>query len=128
MNESKLQIIFDKLQGVLPEKWNEIVLFVGYTVGSYSMKYYLKNSKGEYVDCFQEGPSKVQLIKLFMEIDKEIANERNKLDDMHRWSVLTMIVDNQGNMKTEFDYCDISENFISYENAWKDKYLRKIVN
>lgn len=34
-----------------------------------------------------------------------------------------MIVDENGNMQTEFDYTDISENAIAYEHEWKKKYL-----
>lgn len=63
------------------------------------------------------------MIKVFMNIDKIIKVERDKLDDKSKWSVMTMIVDADGNMKTEFDYSDISEDSIGYEQNWRKKYI-----
>ena len=59
-----------------------------------------------------------------MNIDKVVGPERKKLDEKNKWSVLTMSVTNDGNMKTEFDYTDISENAIAYEQKWKEKYIK----
>ena len=125
MKNEIFQNIFDILQPALPNEWKKMVLFVGYTAGSYTMKYYTADDKGEYMDCFtQNGVNKAQLIKLFMSIDKVVAPERKKLDDKNRWTVLTMSVTNDGSMKTEFDYSDISENAIAYEQKWKEKYIK----
>lgn len=124
MNKMVFQEVFDLIQDFLPNNWKKTVLFVGYTKGSYSMKFYCGMNKDEFVDCFNlEGASKSNLIKLFMKIDKILSKERESLDDKNRWSVLTMIIDSNGNMKTEFDYEDHSEDLISYEKAWKKKYL-----
>ena len=46
------------------------------------------------------------------------------LDKNNKWSVMTMFVSSDGNMKTEFDYSDISENAIAYEQKWKEKYIK----
>jgi hypothetical protein len=125
MNNDFFQNIFDILQPALPNDWKKMVLFVGYTSGSYTMKYYTQNDKGVYTDCFsQKRINKAQLIKLFMSIDKIVSPERKKLDEKNRWSVLTMTVANDGTMKTEFDYSDISENAIAYEQSWKAKYIK----
>lgn len=125
MNNEIFQNIFDILQPALPNEWKKMVLFVGYTAGSYTMKYYTADDNGKYTDCFsQKGINKAQLIKLFMSIDKIVAPERKKLDDKNRWTVLTMSVTNDGSMKTEFDYADISENAIAYEQKWKEKYIK----
>lgn len=59
-----------------------------------------------------------------MSIDKVVASERQKLDDKNKWTVLTMSVTNDGSMKTELDYTDISENAIAYEQKWKEKYIK----
>lgn len=125
MNNEIFQNIFDIIQPTLPNSWKKMVLFVGYTAGSYTMKYYTADEKGEYTDCFsQKEINKVQLIKLFMRIDRVVGPERKKLDEQNKWSVLTMTVTNDGNMKTEFDYADISENVIAYERSWKEKYIK----
>lgn len=124
MNEKLFQIIFDKLQEVVPVKWNKIVFYAGYTKGSYSMKYYVDMGNGKYIDCFSlDGISNMQLMKLFVSIDKEIAEVRTKLEELEKWNVLTMIIDSNGSFKTDFDYNDISDNSISYKKDWKKRYL-----
>lgn len=125
MNNEMFQNIFDLIQPLLPNSWSKMVLFVGYTAGSYTMKYYTADEKGKYTDCFsQSGVNKTQLIKLFMSLDKVLGSERKKLDDKNKWTVLTMTVSSDGIMKTEFDYTDISDNAIEYEQGWKNKYLK----
>lgn len=125
MNNEIFQNILDMMMPMLPEEWKKMILYVGYTSGSYSMKFYTADKNNVYTDCFsQKGANKTQLIKLFMDIDKILDKERNALDDKNKWSVMTMIVDNNGKMNTEFDYTDISENSIAYERNWKEKYLR----
>lgn len=125
MNNEKFQIIFDMIQPMLPEKWNKMALYVAYTSGSYSMKVYTADEKGIYTDCFSvKGINKAKLIKLFMDIDKVLAPVRDALEDNSKWSVMTMLVDSKGKMKTEFDYSDISKTSIAYEQSWRDKYLK----
>lgn len=87
------------------------------------MKYYIKNGT-EIIDCFnQPDTNKMQLLKVFMAIDKELTPVRKNLTPTELWSVMTMIIDKNGNMKTHFDYADISENVIDYTRTWEQKYL-----
>jgi len=58
-----------------------------------------------------------------MDIDKILAEERMSLDEKNRWTVFTMQVDSDGNMRTEFDYIDHTEDMVSYEREWKERYL-----
>lgn len=47
-----------------------------------------------------------------------------KLIMMVRWfREYSMTVDSDGKMKTDFDYTDISNDVIEYEEHWKEKYL-----
>ena len=125
MNNEVFQNVFDMIQPFLGKGWKEMILYVGYTAGSYSMKFYTSDSQGQYADCFkQPGANKAKLIQLFMGIDKLLAAERRKLDNRNKWSVMTMVVDSNGNMKTEFEYVDLSENTIAYEQSWKERYIR----
>lgn len=125
MNSEIFQKVFDILHNVLPLDWKKLVLYVGYSAGSYSMKYYISDENGSYTDCFkQTGISRTQLIKTFMAIDKELSAERKTLDEKNRWNVLSLIVEADGRMKAEYDYVDISENSIEYEQMWKEKYLK----
>lgn len=124
MNEEIFQKVVDMILPYLPIGWKKMILYVGYTAGSYTMKYYSKDSNGEISDCFsQKNINKTQLIRLFMSIEKVLGTERNNLSDKNKWSVMTLVVCNDGKMSTEFDYTDISENAIDYEHSWKEKYI-----
>ena len=46
------------------------------------------------------------------------------LPEEKRWTVMTMVVDANGSFKTEYDYCDVSENMITYERTWENRYLQ----
>lgn len=126
MENNMFQNIFDELQNALPEEWKRLAFYASYTDGSYGMKYYVDLGNNQYKDCYELGMySNIELLKLFMSIDKIISPVRDNLEPEKTWSVMTMLVDNEGNMKTEFDYRDISENFIAYEREWQKKYLGK---
>ena len=78
MGNDFFQKVFDIIQPLLPVGWNKVILYVGYTAGSYSMKFYICDKKNNYTDCFSmKSIEKAQLIKLFMNIDKIITPERN---------------------------------------------------
>lgn len=124
MSEINFQGIFDKLQEALTDGWKKVIFFAAYTEGSYSMKFYTDLGDGVYVDCFKSAKlNKMQLIKLFMEIDKELSVPRKESNP--EWTVLTMIVDEEGNMSTKFDYEDVSDHMVDYERKWKEKYLQQ---
>lgn len=124
MYKELFQDIFDELQNYLPMEWEKVVLYVEYSVGSYSMKYYTKVN-GTFVDCFNlQNVSKANLIKLFMNLDKKISVERNELEENNKWSVMTMIVDSEGGFTTDFDYSDLTENTIEYQRYWREKYIK----
>ncbi len=124
MNNIFFQDIFDHLQNILPDNWKQVVFFAGYTKGSYTMKYYVKTDQYDYRDCFEmDNVNNLQILQLFVSIDKLISRERATKNDTERWTVFSMSVDFSGKMKTDFDYRDISENSIRYENEWKQKYL-----
>ncbi|HBA47740.1 MAG TPA: hypothetical protein DCZ91_08055 [Lachnospiraceae bacterium] len=125
MDEILFQSIFDELQEGLPEVWKKIVFYASYTEDSYGMKYYVDLGDGEYRDCYSIGNvTNIQLMRLFMNIDKCIAHVRVNLEKEIRWNVMTMIVDSSGSFRTEFDYSDKNEDFISYEKEWKCFYLK----
>ncbi|MBE5077615.1 immunity protein YezG family protein [Anaerotignum lactatifermentans] len=124
MEKKMFQEIFGELQDFLPNKWRKFVLYIAYTKGSYSMKFYIKPDNNKYLDCFSiKNIDRMNLIKAFMKIDGILSVERNKKTSENRWNVLTMVVDEAGNMRTEFDYANIEENTIAYENEWKKRYL-----
>lgn len=121
MSEELFQEIFDKLQDALPDEWKKVIFYAAYYEDSYSMKYYVDNGSGKYVDCFSLGVvPKGKLIKLFMGIDKIITPIRKKLTDKEKWTCLTMTVGANGSFRTKFDYKKIDDP-IEYEQKWKKK-------
>ena len=123
MNEIDFQGIFDELQEALPEDWKRVAFYAAYTEGSYSMKFYSDLGDGKYIDCFQTSNfNKAQLIKLFMSIDKQLSVARKKCTP--EWTMLTMVVDETGTMRTDFDYGDMSDRMVEYERKWKERYLK----
>ncbi len=125
MKNEIFQKVFDVLQPVLPTEWRKMILYAAYTEGSYSMKFYTSDNNGRYTDCFsQPGVNDDDVVSAFIDINEILAPERKMLDDINRWSVMTMIVEADGTMKTEFAYDDISENTIAYERKWKETHLK----
>lgn len=124
MDDKLFQNIFDRIQPVIPESWEKLVFYAAYFNGSYTMKFYVDCGNGKYHDCFHiAGVDRIQLIKLFMNLDKELSEERNKLEISSRWNVFTMTVCADGTMKSDFDYTEISDDFTAYEKEWKYHYL-----
>ena len=124
MEENVFQTVFDKLAGFLPEGWKSMVFFAGFTAGIYTMKFYSENGDKKYIDCFSmPGTSKASLIKLFMEVDKTLSAQRKEIGVDKVWTVFTMRVDSDGNMKTDYDYEDHSEDMVSFEEIWEAKNL-----
>ena len=124
MQEVMFQSVFNHLQEVLPVSWKKLIFYAGYTIGSYSMKYYIDDGDGHYIDCFQiMGMDKRRLFMVFTEIDQVLTRERNKQEATHRWNVFTMIVDSSGAMHVDFGYTNIEKNTFAYERQWQEKYL-----
>ena len=118
------QNVFAIISEFLPEGWDRMVFFAGYTEGSYSMKFYSKAGKDKYVDCFSfPGVSKASLLKAFRKIDANLSKNRKELGKNNAWTIFTMVVDKNGKMKIDFDYDDHSEDMIAYEKEWAKKYL-----
>lgn len=116
------QEMMDMLLDFFPENWEKVIFYLAYSSGSFSMKYYVLVN-GAYVDCYQSGVSRTQLIAAFTDIHRKVSSVRNRLEAKQKWSVMTLIVDSEGNMHADYDYKDIDEEFIGYEKAWKAKYL-----
>lgn len=114
------QSIFNTLQEILPDDWHKVVFYAQYGENSYSMKYFVDSGDGVYTDCFKlKGISKRDIIKAFALIDSQIMPIRKKLSKKDTWSVMTLIVDDEGNFKADFEYEDISEDSIGYYQRWK---------
>lgn len=122
MNDKIYQEIFNTIAPLLPEKWTKLVVYLEYGEDSYSFSFFYNDGK-EYIKCFDIPEiSEEALFSSFKKIDKVLAPERsNAKGDL--WSNMTMIVDIEGNMHTDFDYTDLSSGTYQFKKAWKKKYL-----
>ena len=126
MNDILFENIFEKLKDFLPENWQKVIFRVCYFGESYNMKFYVDLGDKKYRDCFDTLIfGNVPLIGLFMDVNEIIAPIRNGLQDTEKWTVMTMSMDLHGNKKMEFECADIKEDFTSYEEKWKKRYLTK---
>ena len=124
MERELYQKIWDAIAGTLPENWESVIFYVEYIGKSYEMKYYVSTPEQKNISCFQLGTvGRMDLIRRFMQIDRAVSVVRAALDEEKRWTVLTLTVDKNGHFKAYYDYCDLSEDTLGYEQQWKKKYL-----
>ena len=124
MGEIDFQKLYEILDDVLPEVWTSVVFRAEYREGSYSMKYYVKNKTGNYIDCYNlQEIAENDIVNAYIRIDKVLYPERQKLAEDKRWSVLTFTIESDGRFKTEFTYADIDEDYLKFIGEWKKKYL-----
>lgn len=120
MNDKIYQMIFDEVSDFLPFEWSKVVIYLEHGEEAYSYSFYVKVGRS-YVKCFDLEISENKLFAAFARIEKKVSKERSKLDKC--WSNMTMVVDDEGNMKTAFDYTDLSRGNYQYKKAWKKQYL-----
>lgn len=123
MNETVCQNIYEELNKYLMPGWDKLVVYLEYGNASYSFSFFVKNGKDkDYLKCYDlPGVSDDELAKSFKKIDNLINKERGKLNDV--WTNMTIVVDNEGNMHTDYDYTDLSEGTYQFKQNWKKKYL-----
>lgn len=122
MNEKVYQAIFDEIVPFIPEGWTKIVLYLEYGEDSYSFSFFYNDGK-DYIKCY-DIPNVLDdaLFAAFKRIDEVVDSERKKsTGDL--WSNMTMLVDADGNMHTDFDYTDLSSGTYQFKKQWKEKYL-----
>ena len=125
--QNTISNVFNKIEKYLPNGWQKCCFYAAYTVGGYTMKFYVKNVEGKYIDCFNLGVDENDLTFLFIDIDDIIFPQREALDEKNKWSVLSIFVNADGKASANLDYTDISENTIGYQRDWEQKYLVQII-
>lgn len=124
MNSIDYQMIYNLLADVLPDSWDKVVFRAEYREGSYTMKYYVKESSGKYIDCFDlPDINENGIIRAFIDIDKVIFPVRKDLSKKELWSVMTCCISSDGSISTGFLYDDIEKDYQAFILAWKEKYL-----
>lgn len=120
MSEKIYQMIFDEVSNFLPSEWTQLVVYLEHGEEAYSYSFYVKVN-GRFVKCFDLNVSEDKLLDTFAKIEKKVSKERSKLEKC--WTNMTMVIDSEGNMKTAFDYTDLSRGNYQYKKEWKKKYI-----
>ena len=117
------QKIFSELDRYLPENWDKVVAYFEYGEESYSFSFFVKERE-KYTKCYDlPGVSQGDIMKSFSSIDKILCAERKK-NKSGLWSTMTMTIESNGHMKTDYDYSDLSTGTYQYKKNWKEKYLK----
>ena len=121
IDEKLYQSIYEELDKYLSFGWSKLLVYLEYGEDSYTFSFYVK-IKEKYVKCYDiPNVSIDELMNSFQKIDLFVSKERNKVKE--KWTNMTLMVDNTGNMHTDFDYTDLSEVTYEFRNNWKKKYL-----
>lgn len=116
------QKIYEELAVFLPDSWEKLVLYMEYGEESYSFSFYVKVDD-KFIKCYDlPDLNEEQLYKAYREIDCLVEPERNALQG-EKWTVMTIVVDAEGNMHSDYDYADLSDGSYEYRKLWRRKYL-----
>ena len=116
------QIIFDELSQYLLPNWQKLIVYLEYGFNSYTFSFYVKD-ENKIVKCFDlPGVTEEALAASFKKIDIRVSEERRN-EKGNLWSNMTMTVMNTGDMRTDYDYSDLSEGTYKHRKEWKNKYL-----
>ena len=69
-----------------------------------------------------EGVSDDNLYKSFKRIDRAVAEQRKAIIG-DKWTNMTMIVEQSGKVRVDYDYTDLTQDAYQYSKKWKKKYL-----
>ena len=105
MNNDVYQKIYEILNAVLPNRWENIIFTAEYGEESYEMKYYADTGDGKMKDCFELAVvTRTQLAKAFIAINNFIAPERNSLEPKHKWKTMIFNFSQDGKFNVDFKY------------------------
>lgn len=126
------QTIFDTIQDCIPYDWNKIILYTSHVEDSSTVKIFINND-GNYVesfDYFKQNNSNDDMLDskiLNLAVLMDVNFYRKSVSDKNKWTILTFMVDSNGNMKADYIYKQVNEdNFdiSKFEQSWKKRYLK----
>lgn len=118
------QNMYDIISQTLPDSWDKLVIHASFFEDACDIKYYVRQKGKGFQDCFSLDLSKDELLSTLHFLYEEITAVRKSLPEKDRWNDITVIIDDEGNLNTKYDY---EGSLISDENcqkAWLSKYLK----
>ncbi len=115
--------LFQTIQRSLPDGWVKLIVRAFFVEDSCNVKYYIKRADGTVCDCFDLDYSQHQVLQIIANIHQECASVRDRLAENKKWNALTVVIDNNGNFHTDFDYSETAWNTVKAVEMWQEKYL-----
>lgn len=116
--------ILDALLDGLPKDWDKVILQAIYGEATYDIKYYVSAGNIKNIDCFDLGIKYDELKRIFKNVNEAITPMRSEMKEKSGlWMTMTLIIDRQGHVKSDFGYDDVNEDLLEYRKKWKKKYL-----
>lgn len=123
MHNKMYNKISSALQQVLPNNWEDVVLYSHIKDDCYEYKFYVRVN-GEYILCFKLEQkfniSQKEIMNCFDELYKTMLPDYQE----KQWYSATIQLSNQGDFSIDYDYEDHSDEEDSYKDNWKKKYLK----
>ena len=121
INNEIYQEIYDELSKYVSRD-DSLIIYMEYGEASYVFEFYVKN--GDTITKCYDLPNvdEDELLDSFEKLEALITPERDKLEE--KWSNMTIVISNEGDMHTDFDYTSFTDGNYDYMKAWKEKYLK----
>ena len=122
MPDVSYQNVLNIILPSLPENWIKIVMFVSFTEDVCDLKYYLRDNRNQYADCFQFCTDQDNLLNILAQLHREITGIRDQLSANDRWTSMTLCIEADGSFNADYDYSEASVE-AAYYDEWKRRYL-----
>lgn len=122
MPDVSYQNVLNIILPSLPEKWTRLVLNASFEDDVCDLKYYVKDSRNQYADCFQIISDQDYLLNILAQLHQEISGVRDQLSETDRWTSMTLCVEADGSFNADYDYSEASVEAVC-NDEWKRRYL-----
>lgn len=123
MKDEVFQKVFDVIYPILPEDWNCFVVRGLFSQIGNEIKILIRDGSKTYHDCYALGIPNEEVMEISQIIYEELLKLRQSTEK-EPWNGITMIVDNEGNFTSDFDYSEIEPFSHEYDSAWERRYLK----
>ena len=123
MKDEIFQEILETVFPILPDDWSRFIIRGIYTQNGNEIKILVNDSSNTYRDCFALGIPNEEVMQICKSIHEKLIQLRQSAEK-ELWSGITIVIDNEGNFTSDFDYSDVELFSPEYNSAWENRYLK----
>ncbi len=123
MTDVSYENLFRTIYPSLPVGWQKVVIHAVFIEDSCSIKYYIKQANGTYCDCFDIDYDQAKVLEIIVNLHQDIASVRGFLSGKNKWNAITVVIEEDGNFHSDFDYGEADWNSVENTKLWIEKYL-----